>query len=85
MEEDLDGANIVKFYCKHIETRNHCIRDQVNKGRLEPLHCPTTIYESDVLTKIMKHDNFDEVRNKMGVTSLEHLSIYISIYIFLSL
>jgi len=74
----------VTFYRKQIETWNHCIRDQVNKGRLKPPHCPTAIHEADVPTKIVKHEKFEELRNKMGVASLEHLFIYLYFLFFIN-
>ncbi|AES61783.1 hypothetical protein MTR_1g088600 [Medicago truncatula] len=84
MDEDLDGSY---KKLKTLNTKNpkgsNKRKDQVKKGWLEPLHCPIAIYEADVPTKIVKHDKFEELRNKMGVTSLEHLSIYL--YIFFSL
>ncbi|AES99928.1 hypothetical protein MTR_5g086290 [Medicago truncatula] len=79
MEEDLDGSykKLKTLNTKNQKgskkIKNHCIRDQVNKGRLKLLHCPTAIYEADIPTKFVKHDKFEELRNKMGVASLEKL------------
>ncbi|AES91332.1 hypothetical protein MTR_4g112360 [Medicago truncatula] len=82
MEEDLVGSykKLKTLNTKNPKGRireNKESRDQVNKMRLQPLHCPTAIYEADVPAKFVKHDKFKELRNKMGVASLEHLSIYI--------
>ncbi|PNX70198.1 cationic amino acid transporter 1-like protein, partial [Trifolium pratense] len=35
---------------KHIETRFHFIRDQVNKGKIVLSHCPTDEQQADILT-----------------------------------
>jgi hypothetical protein len=59
---------------KHIETRFHFIRDQVSKGRIAVTHCSTEVQEADILTKSLKHDRFKEMRNKLGVVSLEYLN-----------
>ncbi|CAJ2635289.1 unnamed protein product [Trifolium pratense] len=59
---------------KHIETRFHFIRDQVNKGKIVLSHCPTDEQQADILTKGLKHDRFIGLRNKLGVKNLEHLN-----------
>lgn len=55
---------------EHLNTRFHFIRDQVSKGR----HCPTVIQEAYFLTKVMKHNMLEEMTNKIGLVSLEHLN-----------
>ncbi|GAU42845.1 hypothetical protein TSUD_387380 [Trifolium subterraneum] len=57
---------------KHIETRFHFIREQVNNGRIILNHCPTEVQEADILTKGLKHDRFIKLRSKIGVTTLEN-------------
>ncbi|GAU35215.1 hypothetical protein TSUD_204910 [Trifolium subterraneum] len=57
---------------KHIETRFHFIREQVNNGRIVLKHCPTEVQEADILTKGLKHDRFIKLRSKIGVTTLEN-------------
>ncbi|GAU37611.1 hypothetical protein TSUD_365320 [Trifolium subterraneum] len=57
---------------KHIETRFHFIREQVNNGRIVLNHCPTEVQEADILTKGLKHDRFIKLRSKIGVTTLEN-------------
>lgn len=43
---------------KHIETRFHFLRDQVNKGKLELEHCSTEKEISDIFTKPLKANKF---------------------------
>lgn len=47
---------------KHIETRFHYLRDQVNKNKLIVEHCPTKKQQDDILTKGMKGDLFVKMR-----------------------
>lgn len=56
---------------KHIETKFHFLRDQVNKGRIEMVYCHTDMQAADVLIKPVKSDRFKELRGMLGVTALE--------------
>lgn len=58
--------------CKHIEVKFHFLRDQVNKGRLEMIHCRTEVQATDILTKPMKSERFRELRRMIGVVELKH-------------
>lgn len=55
---------------KHIETRFHFIRDQVNKGNIEVVFCRIEEQAADVLTKSLKVDRFKQLRRMLGVVSL---------------
>lgn len=59
---------------KHIETKFHFLRDQVNKGKLEMVYCSTDVQAADVLTKPMKTDRFKVLRSMLGVVTLENLN-----------
>lgn len=47
---------------KHIETRFHYLRDQVNKGKIELVYCKTKEQVVDLLTKPLKIDRFELLR-----------------------
>lgn len=55
---------------KHIETRFHFLRDQVNKGRLEIEYCCIEDQCADKLTKPLKVARFQTLRSKVGMMSL---------------
>lgn len=59
---------------KHIETRFHFLRDQVNKDKLLLEYCRTDLQVADIFTKPLKKDRFEELRKKMGIVSLGELN-----------
>lgn len=59
---------------KHIETRFHFLRDQVNNGKIIVEHCRTDVQLADILTKALKRQRFVELRNKLGVVSIEDVN-----------
>lgn len=59
---------------KHIETKFHFLRDQVSKGKIELHHFRTEDQLADPLTKPLKIDRFQKLRELMGVLSLENLN-----------
>ncbi|GAU37412.1 hypothetical protein TSUD_361170 [Trifolium subterraneum] len=50
---------------KHIETRFHFLRDQVNKGKLSLEYCSTNDQQADILTKAVKRDQFLKLRREI--------------------
>jgi len=52
---------------KHIETRFHFIREQVSKGMIEVVYCPTEAQLADGFTKPLKIDRFTCLRDKLGL------------------
>ncbi|KAK2372692.1 putative mitochondrial protein [Trifolium repens] len=54
---------------KHIETKYHFLRNQVQNGVLEVVHCSTQKQLADVLTKAIKTDQFLRLRDGIGVVS----------------
>lgn len=58
---------------KHIKTRFHFIRHQVNKGKLELVFCPSELQLVDILTKGLRVDRFEELRKQMDVVSFKNL------------
>jgi len=55
---------------KHIETRFHFLRDRVNKGKLEVMHCKTEEQVADLLTKPLKTSSFEYMKNKLGMAMI---------------
>ncbi|WJX32266.1 hypothetical protein P8452_20610 [Trifolium repens] len=54
---------------KHIETKYHFLRNQVQNGVLEVVHCSTQKQLADVMTKAIKTDQFLRLRDGIGVVS----------------
>lgn len=52
---------------KHIETKFHFLREQVEKGIIEVCYCSTLEQFTDILTKAVKTEQFIKLRNKLGV------------------
>ncbi|GAU48263.1 hypothetical protein TSUD_405090 [Trifolium subterraneum] len=57
---------------KHIKVRFHFLREQVNQGSLEVVHCATGSQIADVMTKNLKTDRFLSLRNSLGVMQLRN-------------
>ncbi|KAF0710035.1 Aste57867_5664 [Aphanomyces stellatus] len=52
---------------KHISTKYHFVRDQVEKGRIQLSYCPTKLMIADILTKAIPREQFEILRSKMGL------------------
>ena len=52
---------------KHIETKFHFLRDQVNNGKLEVKYCKTDEQIADLLTKPLKSSSFLYLKKKLGM------------------
>ena len=55
---------------KHIETKFHFLRDQVNKGKIRLKHCGVDLQLADIMTKALKADRFKLLRNMLGVVHI---------------
>ncbi|XP_028236682.1 uncharacterized protein LOC114416002 [Glycine soja] len=71
---DLAKHPVAHGRSKHIETKFHFLRDQVNKEKLELEFCRSEDQVADILTKPLKSIKFNELRDKLGVTSLTNLN-----------
>ena len=58
---------------KHIERRYHFLREQVNEDKLDVEHCRTEVQLADILTKPLKRVRFEELKELMGMESLDNL------------
>ncbi|KAD5507479.1 hypothetical protein E3N88_15182 [Mikania micrantha] len=56
---------------KHIDTRFHFIRDQVEKGEIVVKHVPTEKQRADILTKGLAKIKFSEMKELLGVKDVK--------------
>nr|KYP66622.1 Copia protein [Cajanus cajan] len=59
---------------KHIETKFHYIRDQVEKKKIELQYCSTEQQAGDVLTKALGGHKFKMMRELLGVINMDNLN-----------
>ena len=50
---------------KHKEIQFHFLRDQVNRAKLELVYCKTEEQATDILTKPLKKERFEKLRNML--------------------
>jgi hypothetical protein len=53
---------------KHISMRHHFLREQVQEGTLTVTHVPSKLNIADILTKYVPKDQFQQLRNSMGLS-----------------
>ena len=58
---------------KHIETRFHFLRDQVNKRKVELVHVRSEDQIVDILTKPLRTDRFFKFRSLLGLVPVKSL------------
>jgi len=56
---------------KHIDVRYHYLRDLVNEGAMRLLFCGTEDQVADIMTKPIKLDQFEKLREMLGVRRLK--------------
>ena len=56
---------------KHIEAKFHFLREQVNKGALQIVHCSTELQLADIFTKALKVDRFIKLRSLIEMKEVE--------------
>jgi len=56
---------------KHIEAKFHFLREQVNKGALQIVHCSTELQLADIFTKTWKVDRFIKLRSLIGMKQVK--------------
>jgi len=64
---DLAKHPVAHDKSKHIETKFHFLRDQVNNGKFEVKHYKTDEQIADLLTKPLKQSSFDYLKKKLGM------------------
>ncbi|BAT79610.1 hypothetical protein VIGAN_02252300 [Vigna angularis var. angularis] len=58
---------------KHISTKFHFLRDLVNQGKIELVHCSTEAQTVDIFTKALRQTRFEKLREMLNVKSLSSL------------
>jgi len=56
---------------KHIEAKFHFLREKVNKGALQIVHCSTELQLADIFTKPLKVERFIKLRSLIGMKEVE--------------
>ena len=56
---------------KKIEVKFHFLREQVNIGVLQVVHCSTDLQLADIFTKPLKVDRFIKLRSLIGMKEVE--------------
>ena len=56
---------------KHIEIRQHFIRDHVQNGDIELLFAPIENQLADIFTKLLGEDQFYKIHRELGLMNLE--------------
>lgn len=59
---------------RHIHVRYHYLRELVNEGIIELLHCYSEEQVADIMTKPVKAEAFVKFRRMMGMCKLENVS-----------
>lgn len=55
---------------KHIKTRFHFLRDQVNNDKLVLEYCKTELQVADISTKALKGERYRDLREMLGVVNI---------------
>ncbi|XP_027340865.1 uncharacterized protein LOC113854179 [Abrus precatorius] len=68
---DLAKNPICHGKSKHIKTRFHFLRDQVNQGKLNVDFCKLEFQLADIFTKALKYERFKCLRESIGVVCMK--------------
>lgn len=71
---DLAKHHVSHGRSKHIETKFHFLRDQVNREILELVYCKSSEQLADLLTKPLAAKRFAELRDLIGMKKLGDLN-----------
>ncbi|GAA0166349.1 hypothetical protein LIER_40172 [Lithospermum erythrorhizon] len=59
---------------KHIDIRYHFLRDLVNEGSIKLVYCGSANQVADIMTKPLKTDTFQKLREAMGMRTIAEIS-----------
>lgn len=59
---------------KHIDVRFHFLRELTKDGKIELMHCGTRDQIADLMTKPLKLDVFQKLREQLGVCKAAELN-----------
>ncbi|KAI5439485.1 hypothetical protein KIW84_025035 [Lathyrus oleraceus] len=71
---DLANHPMSHVISKHIEGRYHFLRDQVNIGKFKLEHWRSQVQLADRLTKSLNKTKFGELKELIGIRSLENMN-----------
>lgn len=57
---------------KHIDIQFHFLRDLVEKNKIELKFCKTEDQVANILTKLLKVNAFEKLRNMLGISALKN-------------
>ncbi|KAM1496365.1 hypothetical protein ACFXTO_030979 [Malus domestica] len=63
---------------KHINRRYHFIKEALQQGVIDLIHCPTKEQLADIFTKALAREQFTYLRNLLGVKSVHNLKESVS-------
>jgi hypothetical protein len=59
---------------KHIDVKFHFLRDLVNDGVIKLIYCASENQIADIMTKPLKLEQFEKLREMLGVTDITKVS-----------
>ena len=59
---------VYHWQTKHIKVKFHSIREAVENGEIEITHCSSIDQAADILTKALPSNQFEKLKNKLGVS-----------------
>lgn len=59
---------------KHIHVRFHFLRELVNQGEVEFVHCGTKDQLANIMTKALKLEVFMKLRERLGICNIEGIN-----------
>ena len=77
-----DNSSTIKFAknpvmhgrSKHVDVHFHFLRDLTKDGEVELVHCGTQEQVADLMTKSLKLDAFQKLREKLGVCDVRDVN-----------
>jgi hypothetical protein len=71
-EDNMSAISLIKHpkahtRTKHIDVRHHYIRETIDNGMIQVIHCPTESMHADMMTKALSEEAFTRHRNALGL------------------
>ena len=55
---------------KHIEIDKHFIKENIERGVIEPIYTPSSLQNADILTKALPRTGFEDLCSKLGMLNI---------------